>query len=117
MNASLYCSGQTIADCSTVDASTPAAWNVTPGWPLIKVCPLRATHAARSFATRISAFNSRGASMPVANRHRSDFVSDCCRNRAQPDHGTIFESFDEISAIVSEMPRLVPIACAISYSA
>jgi hypothetical protein len=55
--------------------------------------------------------------MPVANRHLSDFVSDCCRNSAQPDHGTIFESFDEISAIVSEMPRLVPIACAISYSA
>ena len=37
--------------------------------------------------------------------------------RLQPDHGTIFFSFEEISAMVSATPRLVPIDCAISYSA
>ena len=41
-------------------------------------------------------------------------VAAACRNSAQPDHGTIFDSFDEMSAIVSETPRLVPIDCAIS---
>src|SRR5262249_40174892 len=109
MNVSLNCSGHTIAACRTVFASRPAAWDVTPGWPLISVWPLRATQADRSLATRISAFKRRGASMPVANRHLSDLVSDWCRKSAQPDHGTIFESFDEMSAIVSDTPRLVPI--------
>ena len=39
------------------------------------------------------------------------------RKSALPDHGMMLISFDEMSAIVSATPRLVPIDCAISYSA
>ena len=37
-----------------------------------------------------------------------------CRNSAQVENGTRLLSFDEMSAIVSATPRLVPIDCAIS---
>ena len=60
------------------------------------------------------AFNSLGASMPAANRHFSESVSCWYRKSAEPDHETIFDSFDEMSAIVSDTPRLVPIDWAIS---
>ena len=57
------------------------------------------------------------ASTPVAKRQRSDSVSSLYRKSAQQENGTRLASFEEMSAIVSATPRLVPIACAISYSA
>ena len=56
-------------------------------------------------------------SMPVAKRQRSVSSSSLWRNSAQHEKGTRLLSFDEISAMVSATPRLVPIAWAISYSA
>ena len=92
----------------------PAASKLTRGSALTSVRRLRATQPDSPWPTVIVAFSSRGASTPAANRHFSESPSGCCRNSAQPDHGTIFDSFDEISAIVSDTPRLVPIDCAIS---
>jgi hypothetical protein len=57
------------------------------------------------------------ASIPVAKRQRSVSISSLCRNSAQQENGTRLLSLDEISAIVSATPRLVPMACAISYNA
>ncbi len=52
--------------------------------------------------------------MPVANRQRSVSSSSLYRNSAQHENGTRLLNFDEMSAIVSATPRLVPIAWAIS---
>ena len=57
------------------------------------------------------------ASVPVAKRQRSVSVSSSKRNSAAHENGTRLLSFAEMSAIVSDTPRLVPIAWAISYSA
>src|SRR3954454_24547681 len=113
MKVSLYCSGQTIADFNASPPPSPADSNVTRGSPLISVRRLRATQPERPWPTFIVALSSRGASTPAANRHLSESLSGLCRNSAQPDHDTIFHSFDEISAIVSDTPRLVPIDWAI----
>ena len=75
---------------------------------------MSATQPERPCPTFSVELNSFGASTPAANRHFSESLSGWRRNSAQPDQETIFESFDEISAIVSETPRLVPIDCAIS---
>lgn len=56
-------------------------------------------------------------STPVAKRQRSVSASSSYRNSAQPEKGTMLPSFDEMSAIVSDTPRLLPSACAISHSA
>src|SRR2546423_15692326 len=117
MKVSLYCSGQTIADFNASPPPSPADSNVTRGSPLISVRRLRATQPESPWPTVIVALSSRGASTPAAKRHFNESVSGLWRNNAHPDHETIFDSFDEISAIVSETPRLVPIDCAISYSA
>src|SRR4030088_130104 len=114
MNVSLYCSGQTIAELTERSPLRPAASNVTRGLPLMSVRRLRATHPDSPWPTFSVAFSSFGASTPVAKRHFSESLSGWCRKSAQPDQETTFESFDEISAIVSETPRLVPIDCAIS---
>jgi hypothetical protein len=113
MNISLKCSGQIIAERSAV-CPRPAARKVMVGSALISVRLLRATHPVGSSPTLIDALSSCGASTPVVNRHFSESLSDWCRKSAHPDHGTIFASFDEMSAIVSDTPRLVPMACAIS---
>src|ERR1700704_5382594 len=114
MNVSLYCSGHTIAAFSEMSWLSPAASNVTRGSPLISVRRLRATQPDSPYPTFSVAFSSFGASTPTAKRHFSESVSGWRRKSEQPDHDTIFDSFDEISAIVSDTPRLVPIDCAIS---
>src|SRR3989441_8611573 len=114
MNVSLYCSGQTIAERSAISSPRPAASNVTRGLPLMSVRRLRATQPDSPWPTLSVTFSSFGASTPEAKRHLSESDSGWYRNSEQPDHETTFESFDEISAIVSDTPRLVPIDCAIS---
>jgi len=52
--------------------------------------------------------------LQLAKRHFNVSESSWWRNNAHPDHGMIFVSFAEMSAIVSATPRLVPIDCAIS---
>src|SRR5262245_28464734 len=96
----------------------PELANVTWGSALTSVRRFRVTQLVSPLPLRIAtAFSSLGASTPAAKRQRSVSPSGWNRKSAQPDHGTIFEIFDEISAIVSDTPRLVPIDCAISYSA
>ena len=114
MKLSLKCNGQTMADLSAVSIWMPAAENVTRGSPLMTIRRLFATQPDSPAPSRSVEFSSRGASTPAANRHFNVSVSALCRNSEQPDHGTSFDSFDEISAIVSSTPRLVPIDCAIS---
>ena len=95
----------------------PAASNSTRGLALTSVRRLRATQPDSPSPTATVAFEQLRR---IDARRRSGSAavpSGCCRNSAQPDHGMIFVSFDEISAIVSETPRLVPIDWAISYSA
>ena len=46
-------------------------------------------------------------------RRRTSVTPSVYRNSAQAENGTRFVSLDEISAIVSATPRLVPIVCAI----
>ena len=55
----------------------------------------------------------RWRSVPEANRHLSESLP-FIRYSELPDHGMMLISFDEINAIVSATPRLVPIDCAIS---
>ena len=55
--------------------------------------------------------------MPEANRQRSDSLSSSKRKSAAQENGTRLLSLAAMSAIVSDTPRLVPMACAISYSA
>src|SRR2546421_8831666 len=114
MNVSLYCSGQTIAERSEISSEMPAASKVTRGFPLISVRRLRATQPDSPWPIFNVTSSSFGASTPAAKRHLSESDSGWYRNSEQPDHETTFESFDEISAIVSATPRLVPIDCAIS---
>src|SRR6185503_2495222 len=114
MNVSLYCSGQTIADLIEISWLSPAASKVTRGSPLMMVRRLRATQPHSPWPDCSVTFSSFGASTPAEKRHFSVSLSGWCRKSEQPDHDTTFDSFDEISAIVSETPRLVPIDCAIS---
>src|ERR1019366_7267190 len=114
MNVSLYGSGQTIAELSAMSWLRPAASKVTRGLPLISVRLLRATHPESPCPALSDTLSNFGASSPAAKRHFRPSFSGWCRNSAQPDHDTIFDSFDEISAMVSATPRLVPIDCAIS---
>src|SRR6185436_20408454 len=117
MKVSLYCSGQTIAELIAMSSLNPAAAKLTRGSPLMIVRRFRATHPDNPWPDCSVAPRSFGASTPAAKRHLSVSLSGCCRKSAHPDHDTIFDSFDEMSAIVSETPRLVPIDCAISYNA
>src|SRR6266851_120703 len=117
MNASLKYSGQTTAELSAMFRLRPTASKVTRGFPLMIVRSLRATQPDRPWPTFSVVLSSFGASTPTAKRHFSESVSGWWRKSEHPDHDTIFDSFDEISAIVSDTPRLVPIDCAISYSA
>ena len=57
------------------------------------------------------------ASVPVAKRQRWVPISSIRRNSAQQEKGTRLLSLEAMSVIVSATPRLLPIACAISYSA
>src|SRR5215475_8045676 len=114
MNVSLNCSGQTIAELTSSSPEMPAASKVIRGLPLIRVRRLRATQPDRPWPTFNVVFSSFGASTPAAKRHLSVSLSALCRNSAQHDHDTTFDSFDEMSAIVSDTPRLVPIDWAIS---
>src|SRR5947208_14739094 len=107
MNVSLYCSGQTIAERSAISSEMPTASKVTRGLPLMSVRRLRATQPARPWPTFIVTFSSFGASTPAAKRHLSESDSGWYRKSEQPDHDTTFESFEEMSAIVSDTPRLV----------
>ncbi len=75
-----------------------------------------ATQPERPSPNFTVALRSCAASTPEAKRHLSESVP-FIRNSALPDHGMMLISFDEMSAIVSATPRLVPIDCAISYSA
>src|SRR6185295_17925571 len=114
MNASLKYRGQTRPELREMFWLRPTASKVTRGFPLMIVRSLRATQPDRPWPTFNVVFSSFGASTPTAKRHFSESVSGWWRKSEQPDHDSIFESFVEISAIVSETPRLVPIDCAIS---
>ena len=105
-----------MAELRSVSLGTPAASKATRGLALTSVRRLRATQPERPWPTATVALSSRGASTPTAKRH-FNVSSGCCRYSAQPDHGMIFVSLEEISAMVSDTPRLVPIDCAISYKA
>ncbi len=54
---------------------------------------------------------------PEANRQRETPFAGSCRYSATVVKGTRRSSFEAIAAIVSDTPRLVPIASAISYRA
>ena len=95
----------------------PAASKLTRGFAFTSVRRFRATQPERPSPTLTDAFNIFGTSTPAAKQHLSESRSGSWRKRAQPDHGMIFTSLDEMSVIVSETPRLVPMDWAISYSA
>ena len=114
MKRSLNTSGATSADCSVVDLARPAASNSALGRALTSGRRLRATQPARPWPARTVMVPIASASTPVAKRQRSVSASSSNRNSAHAENGTRFDSFDEISAIVSATPRLVPIVCAIS---
>jgi hypothetical protein len=117
MNRSLKTSGQTSADCSDVAVEMPADSRSALGRAFTSVRRFLATQpvSPSPLFTEICWITS--ASTPVAKRHRSVSLSSLCRNSAQHENGTRLLSLDEISAIVSATPRLVPIAWAISYNA
>src|ERR1043166_198141 len=117
MNGSLTDSGTTIADLSLVVVFRPRASKLTDGLAFTSVRRLRATQPDRPSPSLSVMFSSCVTSRPAAYRHFRASPSAVDRKSAHPDHGMIFESFDETSAIVSATPRLVPIDCAISYSA
>src|SRR6185503_5395459 len=114
MKVSPTLSGHTIADLSGVSPSNPAASSATRGSAFTTVRLLRATQPARPSPTAIVLFRSSLVPTPAVYRHLSVASSPWVRYSAQPDQGTIFVSFDEMRAIVSATPRLVPIDCAIS---
>src|SRR3954470_13405245 len=94
----------------------PAAANPSRGSALMEDRRFFATDPVNPWPTATLACSSRGASTPAAKRHSSRSASTSCRKSAHPAHGTSFEIFEEISAIVSDTPRLVPIAWAIGTS-
>ena len=92
----------------------PAASRSALGRAFTSVRRLRATQPVNPSPLFTEICWMTSASIPVANRQRSVSSSSLCRNSAQHENGTRLLNFDEISAIVSATPRLVPIAWAIS---
>ena len=116
MNVSLKFSGQTSAELQRDrrrEAEPPRT--STRGSALISVRRFRATQPdspSPTFSVRVQQPRRVDARREAAlQRLRVGLVQE---QRATATTGTIFESFDEISAIVSATPRLVPIDCAIS---
>ena len=118
MNRSLNISGHTSADCRFVCiAASPAASRSALGRAFTSARRLRATHPVSPSPEWTETCWMISASTPVANRQRRLSVSSSYRNSAAHENGTRLLSFAVMSAIVSATPRLVPMACAISYSA
>ena len=118
MNRSLKTSGQTSADRSVVSSRVkPAASKSALGRAFTSGRRLRATQPIRPWPLLMTNCWMASASSPDAKRQRSVSVSSLYRNSAQQENGTMLLNFDEMSAIVSDTPRLLPMACAISYSA
>ena len=115
MNVSLKYSGQTIAELSATSPAMPAASNVDAR---VGVDERAAVVGDPAVESRCRPAGWRSGAWARRRRPRSGTSA----NRCRPDRetassrttDTIFDSFDEMSAIVSETPRLVPIDCAIS---
>src|SRR4051794_16965265 len=105
-------SGHTIAERSSLESCRPSDW--TAAWLAINVCRWLETSAKMPESSLITELSSPAPSAPAAKRHLSDRDSGSWRNSAQPLHGIIFEIFVEMSAIVSDTLKQVPIDCAIS---
>src|SRR6185295_2403234 len=100
---SLTFRGQATADFRVVGGS-PSILKLLLGLALTRVRRFLATHPASPSPSCTVVFRSCGASTPDAKRHLRVSPSPFSRNRALPDHGMMFISFDEMSAIVSATP-------------
>ena len=102
-----------MADFMSLETLTPSASSGMPGFAMT-VCRCPTTNPKMPQSSPSAELSTREASVPTANRQVSVRAAGSWRKSEQPLHGTIFESFDEMSAIVSDTLRQVPIVCAIS---
>src|SRR5712691_5694775 len=104
MNRSFRISGQTSADSNV----QPAAASTSPSGPDDRISVRRclATHPDRPVPLFSVRFIRRAASAPAAYRQVTVSFDGVYRNSEQVVHGTMFATFDEMSAIVSTTPRL-----------